>query len=245
MLSLDKSSGSIPIVEIIGGKYSGEVIFLDTDKKGAREIKIKDKGVIKQIPKVNTREFVYIAGPSGSGKTTKVAEYVSTYKQLFPENDIFLFSRLSEDEAIDHLDIIRIPITTKLDRVNVVNDIKDALVIFDDIDTIPDKKLRSKVYEIQNDILEIGRHNNIHIIVTSHLINGNDRKNTRTILNEAHTITIFPKAGGSYGIEYVLKNYIGLSMKQISKLLKLPSRSVTISKTFPQYVFYDKGIYLL
>ena len=64
------------------------------------------------------------------------------------------------------------------------------LCIFDDIDVISDKKIREAVYDILNQVLEIGRRYKIHCVVTNHLpANGKD---TRRILNEAHTVTYFP-----------------------------------------------------
>ncbi|MFM7981158.1 MAG: hypothetical protein ACKPKO_17760, partial [Candidatus Fonsibacter sp.] len=55
-------------------------------------------------------------------------------------------------------------------------------------------------------ILEIGRHFKIHCIVTNHLpTNGKD---TRRILNEAHTVTYFPhSAGGKTSIYW--RNTLG------------------------------------
>jgi len=44
------------------------------------------------------------------------------------------------------------------------------LVFFDDCDTVTEKKIRDALSKIQNDVLETGRHNNIHILITSHLI---------------------------------------------------------------------------
>ena len=64
----------------------------------------------------------------------------------------------------------------------------------DDIDIISEKKIREAVYNILNQILEIGRHFKIHCIVTIHL--PKDGKVTRRILNEAHTVTYFPHTAG-------------------------------------------------
>ena len=143
-------------------------------------------------------------------------------------------------DILASLGCIEIPINDELQDMDAIRDIKNALCLFDDIDTIKEKHLRNTVYDIQNDILETGRHNNIYIIVTSHLINGNDKKNTRTILNEAHKVTFFPKSG-AYGITYFLKNYIGLPKKQIDNILQINSRWITINKGYPLFIFYEDG----
>ncbi|MFM7987297.1 MAG: hypothetical protein ACKPKO_49085, partial [Candidatus Fonsibacter sp.] len=75
-----------------------------------------------------------------------------------------------------------------------VEEFRESACIFDDIDVISDKKIREAVYSIRNQVLEIGRHFNIHCIVTNHLPTSG--KDTRRILNEAHTVTYFPHSAG-------------------------------------------------
>lgn len=239
-----------PIAQIEGGKDNKKIISL-SDKEisnGFDKIKILDKGVLVPIINIDGREVDYIAGPSGSGKSTYASKIIQIYKKLFPNNNIFIFSRLDKDDVLDRLKPIRVMLDNSLieDPIDIHSEFQEGdLILFDDCDTIQDKKLKDAISKLKNDILETGRHLNLYIIITSHLINGNDRKDTRTILNEAHTLTIFPKSGSSYGINYVLKNYIGLSKDQINKILNLPSRWVTIGKNYPQYVLYEKGLYLL
>jgi len=76
--------------------------------------------------------------------------------------------------------------------------------------------------------LETGRHFNIEVVYTSHLAcNGLD---TRRILNECKSVTIFPSGLGGKAMKYLLDNYLGLDKNQIKKIKKLNSRWVTISK---------------
>lgn len=234
------------IAQIEGGKLNKKILYITDPKyrKGSEIIELKSGGVFIPLPSFD-RQIAYIAGPSGSGKSWYAKLFGQKYKVLYPENDIYLLSRVSNDPSLNDLEAISI-INENIGDVNIEKDMKNgALVIFDDCDTISDKQLKENVHKLQNDILECGRHQNIYQIVVSHLINGNDRKNTRTILNECHTLTIFPKAGSTYGINYVLKHYLGLSKKQIEEIISLPSRWVTIGKNAPQYVLYETGAYLL
>lgn len=213
-------------------------------KTGTMQVQLKGSDKFIPIPDFK-RQISYIAGPSGCGKSWYAKLFGQGYKILYPENDIFIASRVTDDPSLRDLDAIPI-INEDIDAIDIEKHMQDgALVIFDDCDTINNNNLKKSVHKLQNDILECGRHQNIYEVVVSHLINGNDRKNTRTILNECHTLTFFPKSGATYGINYVLKTYLGLPKDQIKEILSLPSRWVTIGKSAPQYILYEKGAYIL
>ena len=76
---------------------------------------------------------------------------------------------MKEDESLDEIK----PKRFKIDDSSVSNpldieDLKDSLVIMDDIDVINPKKVKDAVFHILNEILQIGRHFNITCIVTNH-----------------------------------------------------------------------------
>lgn len=241
-----------PIARVENKKNKAKsIIYIDTESsnKGPTELYLnKLKEYMIPVPDIDGRQVVYIAGPSGSGKSTYAANYMKQYRKLFPKNNIFVFSRLNDDQAFKDIKHVRVPIDQNFvdDPIDIHKEFQtNDLVLFDDTDTIQSPNIKKAVSALKNDVLETGRHNNIYTLVTSHLINGNDKKDTRTILNEAHTITMFPKGGSAYAITYVLKNYLGFGKKQIDRILSLNSRWVTVGKSYPQYVLYDKGIFLL
>lgn len=204
-----------------------------------------DDCILKPIPNIEERECVYVAGPSGSGKSTYVKEYASAYSKLFPDRPIFIFSKVSNDPSLKdikklkHIDLDE----SLLEEPIEPPELAKSLCIFDDVSTISNKKIRTEIFRLINDILEIGRHSDIYICVTNHLLS--DYSNTRTILNECSSLTCFPSAGSSQQIKYVLKNYFGMDAKDIQKILRLPSRWATIYKHYPQAVLYQNGAYLL
>ena len=102
-----------------------------------------------------------------------------------------MFSSLPEDESLDAIKPQRIKLDSSIYEDPIeVEEFKDSVIIFDDIDVISDKKIREAVYNILNKVLEIGRHFKITALVTNHLpTNGKD---TRRILNEAHQVIYFP-----------------------------------------------------
>ena len=118
-----------------------------------------------------------------------------------------------------------------------------SLCLFDDTDSIIDPKILKAVESLRNHLIRRGRHEGLYILVSNHMLS--DYTKTRIILNECNAITIFPKSGAANGIRYTLKKYCGLTEPQISKIMGLNSRWVTIYKNYPMYVVYDKGAYLL
>jgi hypothetical protein len=211
-----------------------------------KDIQIDD-GVFQQIISLQDR-IIYIAGPSGSGKSTYAGKYISIYKKIYPKADFYVFSRLDKDPAIDYLKPHRVKIDQSLidEPIEIKKEIKkNSIILFDDIDTIQDKKLQMQVNRLKGDLLEIGRHMNIRIVVTSHLVNPNERTAARTLLNEMNTLTIFPKSGSNYQSEYALKKYFGLSTKQIKTILNMDSRWITLFKMYPQLVLSEHRAVLL
>jgi hypothetical protein len=243
----------VPIAELRfeGDKSKTRKISVEPDRSNVTEylteIKTrKPKEHLQHIPNKKTeRQILYITGASGSGKSYYTRNYCNEYKKLFPKNDIYLFSSIQEDSSIDKVkDIMRIRLDTEFLQTDLnVNDFKDSLVVFDDTDCITNKMMKMKVNNILNMLLETGRHTNTSVIYTSHLpTNGLD---TRRILNECHSVTIFPTSLGGRALKYLLENYFGLDKDQIKKLKKLQSRWVTLIKGFPMVVLSEKDVYVL
>lgn len=214
------------------------------DNELQREFRIED-GYMQLLPNTKTRDTHFVAGKSGSGKSTWISKYLAEYKKMYPDNNIFLISRLDEDDVLDKYNPIRIELNHEIvdDPIDPVEELQNSLCIFDDTDTIGDKKIKAAINNLKDDLLQIGRHQNTFLCIVSHLIN--NYKETRTVLNESMYITFFPQAGSPHGIKYMLKNNMGLDKKQIERIMSLPSRWVTIRNMCPLAVIYEKGIYLL
>ena len=97
---------------------------------------------------------MYITGPSGSGKSTYTRTYLEQWKKKHKDKDIYMFSSLPEDESLDAIKPQRIKLDASIHEDPIdVEDLKDSVVIFDDIDVISDKKVRDAVYNILNKVL--------------------------------------------------------------------------------------------
>ncbi len=225
---------------------------LNEIKQSSKKELILDDGTLIPLPLLTKQdkeiEHIYIAGPTGSGKSTWVGKYIELYKKIYKKRPVWVFSRLDADEALDKYKVKRIGLDEGLleDPMSAEDFTKGsdgALVIFDDIDTIPNKDINKEVHRLRDDLLETGRHENVSVISTGHQLM--DYKKTRNLLNEATAVTVFPKSGSGYHIARFLKVYCGMDKKNIQKIMNLPSRWVTIYKSYPIYVLHEKGAILI
>lgn len=231
------------------GKETWRKLYLDPQNNDLIQPQICNV-ILKPRLDPDERTVSYIAGPSGSGKTTYALNLIKPYVELFPNKPFFLFSRTDYrgDPAYDELKPMQIPINENMlaHPIDITKELQGgSIVFFDDCNTIQNDKLKQAVEKLIGDILEVGRKLDITIIITSHLVIPNDKKIARTILNEMQMLTVFPKCGSSQQIRYCLKQYYGLTNKQIDSILALRSRWVTISKSFPNYVMYENGCFIL
>lgn len=238
---------NLPIAIVEGGDLEGNVIYLKGDEikphviQDAPITKISlpntREGKFAQLPNQKTR-VLYIAGPSGSGKSTYCANYIKKYLALHPKSRFIVFSRLDADAVIDDLKPKRIMVDDSLinDPIEIEMIDPGTIILFDDCECVTDSHILDAINKIKIQVLELGRHTDIHVVITSHSINGTSKNMSRTVLNEMHSLTIFPSAGSHYQIKYVLKQYFGLSTKQIKSLLDIKSRFITIIKSFPQMI---------
>lgn len=240
----------IPLAVIKHSKAKKTPILSLDDKNIAKtnykQIKLQGDEKFQCIPNPETeRQILYITGRSGSGKSHYTLHYCMEYKRMFPKRNVYLFSALTEDSTLDKLQgLQRIKLTDEFCNEDITSeDFKNSMVIFDDTDVISDKKIRNKVNAIMNNILQVGRHHNTSCIITTHTAcNGKD---TKVILNEAHSITIFPNGLGNRTMKYLLDSYLGLDKEQCKRIKKLESRWVSICKTFPMTIISEKEAYIV
>ena len=230
MLNLNKVGR--PLAKIEGGTYNGMSVSVsdhfasnadadDADQNGLmkelRQLKLANDSNLQQVPNTtNERDIIYITGPSRSGKSTYTRKYLKQYVKHVKGRPIYFISSLPSDESLDKIKPKRIKLDDSLHTDPIkVNEFRESACIFVDINVISDKKIREAVCSILNQILEIGRRFKIHCIVTDHL--PTHGKDTRRIINEAHTFTYFPHSAGGGKIKYLLEEYVGLDRKQTGR----------------------------
>lgn len=214
---------------------------------GFDTMKAKNDNVFQHIPDKQTeRSVLYITGQSGSGKSFYSRNYIEQYHKAYPKREVFVFSSLDSDTTLDklkYLKRIKIKQDSFLNAELTAEDFKDSLCIFDDCDVISNKVVKHKVFSILNSILETGRHFNTSVIFTSH--NATMGLDTKRILNECHSITIFPRNIGGKTSKYLLDQYLGLDKTQIMRIKKCEGRWCTILKSYPIVILTENEVYTL
>lgn len=247
--------GKKPIAVITSGNLRGDIIYLYNDRTDKVKIREGDKlhefiipndAPENMFPVPAEQDLVYCSGPNGCGKTSFLSQYLKYLKRLFPNCEIILFSDVDEDPLLDDLGVIRIPIDQRLvDEPIEPKLCKNSAVIFDDIDSIRDKKVKSAVITLRDSLLKTSRHYNIQVLCTNHITC--DGQNTKGLINECKMLVLYPDAGNNKHINYILKTYMGITKEKIDFIFSLAesSRWVAINKSYPYYVIWEKGVSLL
>ena len=234
---MDKTTKKEQIVYLSDPELDGEV------RNGYTNIKLESHQSFQQIPDNKERNILYVTGASGSGKSYYSADFLKQYIKKNPKNEVMLFSSVGEDGVLDKVKKLKRFKIYDADFVNEefsVEDFKDTLLIFDDVDCISDKRILKKVYEILDKALVTGRHSGTSVVYTTHTAcNG---RATKLILTESHSITFFLGTLGGKSSRYLLDGYLGLDKKQIEKLKNIKSRWVTVIKSYPQLILTQRQL---
>ncbi len=220
------------------------------------------KSSIALLP-TEERQIIYMGASSGAGKSYQCAQYINYWLQLFPERPVIMVSRHDHDETFD-LPEFSMDIESNLHRIKPdmswltdkfqLKDFKNSLVVFDDImssegwsdNPEPKKAIQENkmiigyLHELILDMCQNGRHENIHMLITSHVLY--DKQTTSKILNDATDYMLFPQMTGAHHLRYFCTEYVGLLKAQISALENLKSRWVLIHKNAPKYFMWDHGV---
>lgn len=241
------------LIIIKGGKLDNQTISVDPNPDKSRmddyfyDLTIEDGGTLQLCPPDKGRICAFISGKSNSGKSYWCSKFLTQYKEKFPNNEIVLISPITDDTTLNKHNPHRISINDEnfIEDKVTLEELKDSLVIFDDVCAVTDKLLREEVQNLANKILLTGRHYNISTLITEHnpQITNSYVKNC---LNESHVIVVFPHGGSTANyLNRLLKTHIGLSTKQINEFYKIPSRYVQIWNNYPSFIMGSDQLYML
>lgn len=229
----------------------GTLYYVNEDGQTKNDIVLTGDNSFMIVPNIDAeREVIYCAGASGSGKSTMASKFINKYIELYPENDFYLFSRKPKDKILDKLGPIRVPINEELldYKIDITSEFKPSgsVILFDDCNTISDKKLREYIEDLVADILEVGRAYRLTCLITNHLIIPNEKKFARTVLNELTSFIFFPKSGSVGQIEYCLNKHFGFSKAQTTKIMGINnSRWICITRNYPPVCISEKLMFII
>jgi len=195
----------------------------------------------------SSRHVLVVIGGSGAGKSYWCADYAKKYKEMFPKNEVYIFSKKTEDKAFDkYKSFKRILLDDSFiayepEELLSYKDFSNSLLIFDDVDCI-EGEVGKQVMALRSDVLQLGRANNVSCCITTHIVCNGGK--TKEMINEA-THYVFFRGANKVNTGRLLKNYVGIPEKDTIKLFTLPSRWVIVSKNYPSYVLHSSGAYLL
>jgi hypothetical protein len=201
------------------------------------------------LPSFNECESLYLWGNMKSGKSWQVKNYVQEWQRMHPDwaDQVFCISRLEEDPgSLDHIEgLQRIQIGEDFEPIKSEEFPENSVIVFDDIDSVDaiSKKAHNSVQTMMKDMLKVGRHHNLWVIVTNHL--GSEHNKTKDILNACNVIYCFPQGTSAMTMDYVLTKYGNMSRKDIEHMRSFPSRWFAIRRSYPAAVIHEKGCYLL
>ena len=250
MIRIDNCDNTVCYIKTKGGnsKVEAHVSVDNSDSNGVKGFELNDEYYYQLVPrKGKERDVLFVSGESGSGKSYFCKNYILEYKKLFPKNPLYLISYLDDDETLDsipglqRLEVFTPEFMSEIDDISI-DEFKDALVIFDDVDSIPEKKTKIKLYGLLNKFLRLGRHSNTTILFAGHeVMAGNE---TKTILNESSHIVYFPITIGDGKLERLLKVYLGLGKDQIQRIRDIKdSRSICIIKGYPKVIVSEHKMF--
>jgi hypothetical protein len=209
-----------------------------------------------------------IAAASGSGKSYFCANLIKQITFQDPNKKIYLISYLDEDKVYDFLGdkLVRIPTKGDEGVENFVGSVfskaknrkgidnvmpmvnsklfNNAIVIFDDIESIQDKNIHSGVLEFQKAMLQTCRHQKTITISISHELQNWSK--TKILLSEATDIVLFP-ASNPIQVAKFFKSQYGYEKDMINKILNMgkTSRWIQLCRKIPTYILSEKTIMLM
>ena len=247
------------VAVIQGGELDKKCLYLCDDDSGDMEIKLSGRSQFQPVPfsERDQIERLFISGASGSGKSTYLAKWLRQFLKQKGNKDapIYIFSSVDHDPVLDDDALIGSNIVRVLDEIDENEIISEPLglgdfeensvIVFDDTMKIQNPKVRVMVFCLMESLLEIARHKNIQLVVTTHILN--NYRATKTIQTEATSVCVFPKfSGGLYHIKNYLEKKVGMTKQELKKFLSMSNKSrwVCLHRCNPMFVMSAKEVYM-
>ena len=242
------NNGVQPTAYVGSGAEAYEIVAGKASKGADKRIELPPGSTFSLLPSPDKdkREVWFIAGPSGAGKSYIAKNLAEKYRKQFPDRQVYLVSKLPEDETLDSMKggkPVRINVQKLVDQpIKDLEPLRNCLILFDDYDTYT-APFDKAVFKLIDDIATMGRHTNTSMLCMSHYLT--NYKKTRLLLTEATHYVIYPNSTGRQALTYFLKTYVGMDDDEVSSLKKMGSRWICIHKNFPMWLVSEHSAKLL
>ena len=246
MLNIKNNGHKIAVIRNLTNNKISKYLSVDPDTKdenGFNEIELDDNEIFE--PTIDkSSQVLYICGARGSGKSRYAKIYAMNYAKRYRERRIYLFSQKNEDIELDSVPRIkRIELNESIyEEPFDYTTFEDSLVIFDDIDKIPNKQMKNAIKQLMDEMIHLGRSYNISVLMTNHDLTEGSR--TKTILSSSDSITFFMHSGAKRQIEYLATNYGNITKQDLTELKKNKSRWTTIYKNYPTIILTERKAFI-
>jgi predicted AAA+ superfamily ATPase len=193
---------------------------------------------------------ILITGPKGVGKTQLVKLLAYIYHKRYPNNRVIIFCGIKGlyndlPYAINvDLDEVAEEETEKFKSdfsgIPDTSEFKNSLMIFDDTERHCNPKIERMLYQLVNVLAQNGRNFNLCLLVVLHQLNKGLQSST--LLGEADSIVIFPKACNVNTYNTIV-NHFGMDKVMAKQLfLHKDEHFVLIHVTIPMYLYFGTSM---
>lgn len=237
-----------------------EVLKENAQDKLKKEVDFSnDDDVVRVLPLIGGRPTSYdrsiaMIAPSEAGKSFLIKEICKFDKRKRP---VVVFSKIEDDSSLRELKTMRTPVDKKARMIQIPlkteenlltlpshKELSKCICVFDDLDSF-DQDTAQFLRQYRDSCLEVGRHNEITTISTSHILNNYQK--TRVMLNEAQYIVLYPASNKAHSIDF-LRRRLGLSKPlsnyYIDKSMRA-GRFMAIRVSAPNGIIHNKGVILI
>ena len=201
-----------------------------------------------------TNQIISLFGSSGCGKSWMVNDLLMrnpAVKNLVPPA-IYLFSSVGDDdpsyrplkEFYNERFVWVDPRDVEPDDVNIKSYKPKTILIFDDINSLADKSVKTMIVRFRDRCCEIARHSSLVIVSTEHLFPA--RIHTQKLRNSSAYMVLYPR-NSPKPIDDLLENQIGYNRFQrgdLIKKVKREGRAQFIRVDMPTYLVNTKRVQL-
>ena len=240
-------------------KRGFDTLELMANQKLKREILFTDESVKEVIPLIGQHivkfdRSIAIIGGSGAGKSFLAQKILIMDRHRRP---VVVFSKVVDDPSLADLKkqrvpednkprLIQIPIYSDDDLVNLPSDadLRGNICLFDDIDAFGGERAEF-LRNYRDSLLEAGRHKDVSIISTSHILSNYNK--TRTLLNEAEWVILFPNSNRR-SADIFMKDRMGLIKAERDLLISRAGgngRYLAVKLSMPNVMLHQKGVLLI